>query len=106
MAHWGSRSLGSGARLTDKQASDKVLTLVGTMGEPIDRIIQRAGKRSHWRVEPSTHGDGRCLVRSAIHDILVDGLSRTEAEAIAGSYNAARDEAASLANQFHLSYLD
>ena len=71
------------------------------MSRFIDDIIKRSVGRPKWQVEVSSQDDKRCVVRSPAHDVVADGLSRSEAEMLTRSYNAARDDAAALA--YHLS---
>ena len=67
------------------------------MGHELDHITDRATRRGYWHVELSGEGDGGYRIRSCRHQIMADGLSRAKAERLAASYNAARDDAASLA---------
>ena len=60
-----------------------------------EQIIQRARRREPWQVERT--GANRFQVRCPIHEVLAEDLTREEAQQLAESFNAARSDAAALA---------
>ena len=69
------------------------------MNDPIEAIMDRASTRGHWHLEPSSTNDETYLVRSLIHGVVAENLNGTEAVRIVSRYNAARNDAAALAEQ-------
>jgi hypothetical protein len=66
------------------------------MGEDLHRVIERASTRPRWTITPVGQ-NGRFRVCSPDDQIVADDLSRGRAEQLAGSFNAVRDDAATLA---------